>query len=228
MKVKLLVAASLLAGMAASAQAAGIQGSKHDLSSAIASANSVHSPDQNQICVFCHAPHNAVTNKLLWNRTAYSGSAMKIYTSYNTSGMRAKLTQNTLTDDSTSLLCLSCHSLSDSTVIFSDTKNNGGGTTPGAGYYTGTTFPSKTGNMSSLTNDHPVGINYDLAQTEATTAGLVASSGGKVGTLRLFKSSVSNATMECASCHNVHDKTYGKFLAMNNANSALCVTCHNK
>lgn len=220
---KVLLAVTLLAGFAASAQAAQtIIGTKHDLSNGITAANSLHSQDQNQTCVFCHTPHNAVTNKLLWNRNAIAGSGMKIYTSYNTAGMRGALTQNTLTDDSTSLLCLSCHSLGVAANVISNTANSKGGTI--AAGYAGT-FPSVTGNMTNLTNDHPVGIDYSAAIPQSS-GGLKAL--GSIGTLRLFKSSVSNNTMECASCHQVHDNTNGKFLAMPNANSALCVTCHIK
>lgn len=221
---KALLAVTLLAGFAASAQAASIVGTKHDLSSGITSATSVHSTDQNQTCVFCHAPHNAITNKLLWNRNAISGAGMKIYTSYNTSGMRAALTQNTLTDDSTSLLCLSCHSLTSAASVISNTANNKGGT---AAAYTGTTFVvgGATSGMTNLTNDHPVGIDYAAAVPNSSGA---LNPVGSIGTLRLFKSSVSNNTMECASCHSVHDNTNTKFLAISNANSALCTTCHIK
>ncbi len=35
-------------------------------------------------------------------------------------------------------------------------------------------------------------------------------------------------SVECASCHNVHDPANGTFLRMSNASSALCLTCHNK
>lgn len=226
MKTKVLLAVGLLAGIAASAQAASIVNTKHDLSSGISSANSVHSTTQNQTCVFCHAPHNAVTNKLLWNRNALVGSTMKIYTSYNTGAMRSALSQSALGDDSSSLLCLSCHSLTAAADVITNTANSKGGTSVS---YTGSTFPSVTGGMDNLTNDHPVGINYDAAQTVATATGLVASSGGKVGVLRLFKSAVSgSSSMECASCHNVHDNSYGKFLALSNSQSALCVVCHVK
>ena len=35
-------------------------------------------------------------------------------------------------------------------------------------------------------------------------------------------------SVECASCHNVHDPSNGTFLRMSNASSALCLACHNK
>jgi predicted CXXCH cytochrome family protein len=234
MKSRVLLAVTLLVGLAASAQAATIAGTKHDLSSAISSANSVHSTTQNQTCAFCHAPHNASTNKLLWSRTAIAGT-MSIYTSYNTGAMRLALTQSTLGSDSSSLLCLSCHSLATAADVINGTANSKGGT-PAA--YSGSTFPSLTGNMNNLTNDHPVGINYDsavapsagglIASTSGTVVGLGGAAGG-TGTVRLFKSAVSGtSTMECASCHSVHDNANGKFLAVQNSQSNLCRICHVK
>jgi predicted CXXCH cytochrome family protein len=223
---KVLLAVTLVAGMAAAAQAASIVNTKHDLSSGNTGANSIHSSSTNQTCVFCHAPHNAVTAKLLWNRNAVEGSTMKIYTSYNTSAMRAKLSQSSLGNDSSSLLCLSCHSLGSAAAVITNTT---GGSTWATVTGNNSTFPSKTGNMTNLTNDHPVGIDYDAAVSVVGSTGLVASSNGKVGALRLFKSNVSgSSTMECASCHSVHDNTNGKFLAASNSQSALCTVCHVK
>lgn len=222
---KVLLAVTLVAGMAAAAQAGTIVGTKHDLSSGNTGANSIHSTSTNQTCVFCHAPHNAVTAKLLWNRNAVSGATMKIYTSYNTSAMRTALKQSTLGNDSSSLLCLSCHSLTTAAAVITNTVGGGAWLTDAGA---NSTFPSRTGGMTDLTKDHPVGIDYDAAYGVATATGLVASSGGKVGTLRLFKSAVANNTMECASCHSVHDNANGKFLAKSNSQSALCVTCHVK
>ncbi len=232
MKTKVLLAVTMLAGLAVSAQAATtIVGSKHDLSSANVTAGvTVKSTTQNQTCVFCHAPHNAITTKLLWNRTAVA-APMNIYTSYNTGAMRGVLTQSTLGADSSSLLCLSCHSLGTVAAVINNTANSKGGTATAA---TSATFPSVTGNMNDLTNDHPVGINYQAAATQATAASLTPPSGSgtvvKNGTtLRLFKSAVDGLnTMECASCHSVHDPSNGKFLAASNSASALCIVCHVK
>ncbi len=224
MKTKVLLAVTLLAGMAASAQAASIVGTKHDLASVGANANagSIHSTTQNQTCVFCHAPHNAVTNKLLWNRNYVAGNTMKIYTSFNSAAMRTALgtANNYLGDDSSSLLCLSCHSLTTASQVITNTANTKGGNA-GAGVGQWAT----TGSMNNLTNDHPVGIDY-AAAVAPSAGGLNAV--GSIGTLRLFKSNIANNTMECASCHSVHDNTNGKFLAISNNNSALCIACHIK
>ncbi|MEI7817219.1 MAG: cytochrome c3 family protein [Desulfuromonadales bacterium] len=231
MKTKVLLAAVLLVGLAASAQAAGtIVGSKHDLASVGSNAKtgSIHSTSQNQTCVFCHAPHNAITNKLLWNRNYVAGATMKIYTSYNTAGMRAALgaSNNSLGDDSSSLLCLSCHSITTAnvaTVVTNTANTKGGVDSGGAG-----AWATRTGNMTNLTNDHPVGIGYDLAIPQSS-GGLQPVATVTGAGLRLFKSTAGgNNTMECASCHSVHDNTYPPFLVKSNNNSALCIVCHIK
>ncbi len=68
----------------------------------------------------------------------------------------------------------------------------------------------------------------------------IDTSGGTAGTRdktdlimfsRNFTQTVNSGyqpSVECATCHNVHDNTSGTFLRMSNASSALCLTCHNK
>lgn len=224
MKTKVLLAVTLLAGLAASAQAASIVGTKHDMASVglNSGATSIHSTTQNQTCVFCHAPHNAITNKLLWNRNYVAGSGMKIYTSFNNVAMRNLApTNNSLPDNSSSLLCLSCHALPTASDVVTNTANAKGGTDSGG---TGT-WAAVTGKMDNLTNDHPVNIDYNAAvgvpNSNLKTKLIVTTAG-----LRLFGS--GGNTMECASCHSVHDNANGKFLAQTNAGSALCKVCHDK
>ncbi len=229
---KVLLAVTLLAGMAASAQAATIAGTKHDLS--VVGVNSVYMTGTNQTCVFCHTPHNAVVNKLLWNRAnTLSGASFGIFTSYNTSAMRtALISRTTLSDSSTSLLCLSCHSLATTAGLVTNTIPSSGSTVTNASNATAEArWGAKTGNMLNLTNDHPVGINYVTAQG-ADLTGLVAATGTAsvgVAAVRLFSNAATGAgSMECATCHSVHDNTQGKFLAVSNSASALCRTCHVK
>jgi cytochrome c553 len=230
MKMRVLIAVTLLVSVAVSAQAA-IKNTKHDLSS-LSTGATAKSTNVDQTCSFCHAPHNAGTNKLLWNRTAASGT-MSIYTSFNTQAMRTALGagNNTLGGDSSSLLCLSCHSLTTTAAVVSGSNN---GSTGNSG-----TMHATTLGMNNLTNDHPVGINYNAAITPSN-GGLVATSVDASGnnvvtnagtTLRLFKSGAGGAyTLECATCHDVHGNAlgYGKFLAANPAQSTICTTCHIK
>lgn len=237
MKTKVLLAVTLLAGLAASAQAASIVGTKHDLSSKNPNltASSIHSTTQNQTCVFCHAPHNSITTKLLWNRSYTQGSTIQIYTSYNSLAVRnAVTTRTTMEEGSSSLLCLSCHALASAGEVITNTANNKGGsvgTNPGTGLWTdggiaGTPGTGATGGMTNLTNDHPVNINYSKVYDAAKTSFVQKATGATVGKLRLF--GTSGEIMECASCHNVHDNSNTKFLAISNDKSALCVECHSK
>jgi predicted CXXCH cytochrome family protein len=112
-----------------------------------------------------------------------------------------------------SKLCLSCH---DGTVAI-DAYGGSSGTTNMTG-------AAKIG--TDLRNDHPVSFTYNAALATADGGLVTPNSASKVdaaGIVPLFSSK-----LECASCHDAHDNTYGSFLRMNNAGSALCLTCHNK
>lgn len=226
MKTKLLVVSALLLGFAASSQAATIVGTKHDLSNSNSgSGRTIKSAGQNQVCVFCHVPHNGVVNKLLWNRTT-NPTSFKVYTTYNSAEMRTALIGTTaITTGSNSLLCLSCHTLGTAAEVITDTANGkagGDGTN-----FTSTTWATNAKLGNDLTNDHPVGISY--------AAALGAGAGGAFGAANLnalpaaTKVFGTNGTMECATCHDVHGGVTGtKFLVMDNAGSALCIACHKK
>ena len=86
------------------------------------------------------------------------------------------------------------------------------------------------GASGDLTNDHPISFTYDGALVSAdgglndpTTQASGLPGGGTVQDDLLFSDS-----LECGSCHDVHDDSNGNFLIKSNANSALCTTCHNK
>ncbi|MDP3980444.1 MAG: cytochrome c3 family protein [Chlamydiota bacterium] len=117
-----------------------------------------------------------------------------------------------------SKLCLSCH---DGTVAIDSYGEN-----------TGTAFMIGSENVGTdLTNDHPISFTYD--SNLATTDGelndpsvQVTALGGTISHDLLF-----NGKVECASCHDVHNTASegnSKLLVINNAGSALCITCHNK
>ena len=107
---------------------------------------------------------------------------------------------------------------------------------------------------SDLSNDHPVGIAYGGGSADYATDGALTTddpdfvaganyqvsgtnywidtSTGTAGTrdktdMILFMSG-TNAQVECASCHDVHDNTNVPFLRMTNTGSALCLACHTK
>jgi predicted CXXCH cytochrome family protein len=179
------------------AQAASIAGSDHDLSG--------RGWGSNQICVFCHTPHNAKTPQIapLWNHNSTAAT----FTTYSSLTLNAVPGQPL----GVSKACLSCH---DGTIAI-DTY----GSRIGANMMTGSSLLG-----TDLSNDHPVSFLYNAALATAD-GGLVTpvSASAVVANVPLF-----GGQLECSSCHNVHDNSQGAFLRMSNAGSALCLSCHTK
>ena len=209
----LLIAAPLALSLSA---ADNVTPTKHNLS--ITGPNQVFKTGTlgNQICVYCHTPHNALTaGGPLWNRVASTAT----YTLYGTTILGHTPTALGATSKS----CLSCH---DGTVAMFSLTNTYLGTITAADLtnpkLAASNIDVTTGMMTGqamigadLSNDHPVGIVYPVDAGYKAASGLVG--------VKLFSNQV-----ECASCHSVHDNTNSPFLRVNNAGSALCLSCHNK
>lgn len=199
---KLTQTAIVLASMAVSGLsfAASIVGSGHDLGGNNAN-------DNQQICVYCHTPHNASTAAPLWNRSLPTGP----YTMYSSPTLDMTIAAS---PQGTSLACLSCH---DGSIAVDQLLNFPPGMSSNnvqidAGVNFGT----------DLSNDHPVSITYD----HTLDTDFVAAVGGQVGGLQLFGAGADQ--VECASCHLVHDPAISPFLRVSNAGSAMCLSCHVK
>lgn len=85
---------------------------------------------------------------------------------------------------------------------------------------------------SMLGESHPVSIIFDdklqlsnLSLHSPTT--YITPLGGTIDHDLLFGPEGSR-TVECTSCHNPHETTHPKHLIMDNTNSQLCLSCHNK
>lgn len=93
----------------------------------------------------------------------------------------------------------------------------------------GYTKDMRTGMNDSLTDDHPIGFSYSAAYGEKPA---------KLNDIATMDSSIRffgpEKRMECSTCHNPHvdssgvNINYKPFLAKSNANSELCLACHNK
>ena len=164
-----------------------------------------------EICITCHTPHNAsaTANTPLWG---HDETAVASYTLYGVGSTTLNATMGQ--PSGTSKLCLGCH---DGTVELNAFDNNG------AAVATNISAAATVGGSSSLATHHPVSFEYtDLVATNdgelhvpSTTPGVAA---------LLFGGNV-----ECASCHDAHGGTLNtKLLVMSNANSLLCLTCHDK
>ncbi|MHB8837718.1 MAG: cytochrome c3 family protein [Gemmatimonadaceae bacterium] len=199
------IALVLVAPGLASAQT--ITGTKHDLS-----AGGAGIAAYGQVCVYCHAPHNAAASAPLWNRGMGAGP-YTLYTSTTSSTIDMTVAA---TPGSVSKACLSCH---DGTIGLDVVTNvpTGAPASIGTGKITGGALIG-----TDLTNDHPIAVTYD--PTKDTQFNAVVS--GKVDVLPLYGTAKNQ--LECATCHNVHSNAVGPFLRKTNAGSALCLTCHKK
>lgn len=218
--------------VAGAARAGSISGSKHDLSS-------TRTVDSNQVCIFCHSPHNAnntlgTINAPLWNRFV---DTTKVYTVYSSPTMTTTPSNPT---GSISAVCLGCHdgTIGNATVYGTSGMDkmgliNGPGLHDPEGIVQ-ENCPSCHVSLYSnavkrdvnfglnLSNMHPIAVPYPTtAQNAAFHQPPNATAGWP--DVRLFRGKV-----ECPSCHRVHDPAIVPFLAKANTGSALCLTCHLK
>lgn len=208
----LLLSASLLSvSIITSGQ---ISGTAHDFST------KDWAPAENRMCGVCHTTHSAMNEPSapLWN---HQSTVVGTYTLYSSPTFDSHGGTTITNPSASSKLCLSCH---DGTVAL---ENFGGITT-------GTTKILPTALIGGvdgddLSGEHPISFEYTDALA-GLDGGLFPPSstntvlGGSITEKMLF-----NDRLECASCHDVHNR-YGvtHLLKMSNLNSQLCRTCHNK
>jgi predicted CXXCH cytochrome family protein len=241
-KLGLAVAGAAAALLPLAVAFASITNSKHDLSSTSTAA--IKSTDTDQICVFCHTPHKAMSTSVLWNHSASANTSFSWGGVTQTSGGTLLPTGIS----ARSLRCLACH---DGSVALGDVTNFGGAATVLGVSGTGVDGTGKltdayyvVGASGNLGGNHPVGIPYpgqsgqyngiSTTVTSGAGTGYVAASaitGSATTTVKLF-SDIANPTVvgvECGSCHDVHNsQNLDKFLWKSNAGSGLCLSCHQK
>ena len=203
------------------ASAATVVGSAHDMTT-----HSITGMVTNQVCVFCHTPHmSASANQQvpLWNHTASAHTAS--YGSYTSPTLNASISGLDPTVGmgslSVSMLCMSCHDgTSGVNVLYKQPLDGSAGNATLIGAIgTGSADLGTT-----LTDDHPVNFVYDSALATADGGLTTPADASSVdGVLPLY-----TGTMQCASCHNVHDPSNTPFLRATNAASGLCLRCHVK
>ena len=153
------IALVMLVGMVARAQVTGIVGSKHDFSAM--------SWSDSQICKPCHIPHAASAQDVsgaLWNHDLTTAK-------YVTREGERDVT-NTNQFDTRTRLCMSCH---DGTVALDSFGGNAGVVTVGTGYTNkdGTAANGKANLGKDLTNDHPLGYDYNISSSKSDRSHVV-------------------------------------------------------
>jgi len=250
--------------LAGSAPGTGIVQSVHDFTNPAGFAyyNGARRGDAS-ICVFCHVPHRnsaspTAQTRLLWNHTLSSSGTFKWSDVDRT--VNGTLLPAIASSVGMSKLCLSCH---DGTVSVGDVyRANGveGLTFTDSWTGAGVDASGKLGNLlpgnviggnGDLKGNHPVGIPFPYGSVPNIYNGVTTGAGIDYAdyvtspvNVKLFTDVggdwIQGATdgrsgIECASCHDPHNKkTLDNWLlrdyyrAATGAPSQLCLDCHNK
>ena len=188
----------------------GIKGSAHDFTKSTWST-------KGETCSACHTPHAAKgTQTAQWNARETKAS----FTLYKSPTLDASPEQ----PNPSSKACLSCH---DGTVAM----NSFGGKMANPEFMK--KGPANLG--TDLSDDHPISIRYDsaLARKDGGLYDPTTKTVPALGGQTIQRAMLVDDHLECSSCHDVHRskghaKTTGALSVVNNDNSALCLTCHNK
>ena len=201
--IVLMVVSALYAAAARGDE--GVVGSPHDLSAT--GPGTVHALNEGQVCIFCHAAHNATGQSPLWNRF----DPQTHYRIYESSTTDARIDQ----PSGPSKMCLSCHDGAMAIGLIASQP----ATEPIA--MTRRTLPPGPSDLTEdLSDDHPIGFRYDralaardrqLKNPDMLTDNLPLGAHGEV---------------HCTTCHDPHDNTLGDFLRAPTVRSAICLSCH--
>lgn len=207
-------AAFALALAAGGAGAQTILDTKHNLS--VTGTGAVRAISETRVCVFCHTPHNASPRTPLWNREV----AARNYTLFSSPDPRRVVPDQPLAP---SRLCLSCH---DGVIAPGAVLNPASGIALTRALLPGS--PTLIG--TDLSDDHPISFSY--AEAAAADPALRTIRPGDL----VFYQVGGIFSVECPTCHDPHkdrflspDKGFkltGKFLAVDNRRSGLCLRCH--
>ncbi len=176
----------------------------HNLS--VSGPGRLHAASESRVCVFCHATHNTMGMRPLWNRELSPAS----YRIYDSSTLDARPGQPT----GVSKLCLSCH---DGTIALGSVLSHSDRIRISGGDY----IPSGLTNLGTdLSDDHPISFFY--------AGGLASSDHQLVDPATLPDEITLDETgqLQCTACHDPHKNRYGDFLVTPFEHGMLCTACH--
>ncbi|MCK4659044.1 MAG: hypothetical protein KAV82_05930, partial [Phycisphaerae bacterium] len=182
-----------------------IVNSKHDLSAR--GPGPIRAVSENEICIFCHTPHNAAPQTPLWNRE----NPRVHYRIYESSTTDARIDQ----PSGPSKMCLSCH---DGSMALGNVLSQP--QTHPIVMTARTIPPGATDLTNDLSDDHPIGFRYDRALTNRDR---------QIRPPELVTRDMPlgvHSEVHCTTCHDPHNNELGDFLRVSDQMSAICVTCH--
>ena len=163
--------------------------------------------EEEQLCIFCHAPHWGAAASPGWNRHD-TGAFYRIYRSRST---EARIDQ----PGYDSRQCLSCH---DGRQLLGQVLSRPL-TDPIP--MTFQTMPPGLSNLTTdLSDDHPISFRYDRALSNADRQ--VYDPQRISRRLPLGE----HNTVTCQTCHDPHNNSLNHFLRLPQKRGALCLTCH--
>jgi predicted CXXCH cytochrome family protein len=205
MSCRAAIVGSMLLAAAAIAQQGSVVNSPHNLSAT--GPGPIRAVSEEQVCIFCHTPHNASPIRPLWNRSM----PVDAYRIYDSRALDAEPGQPT----GTSKMCLSCH---DGTIALGAVVSRDAPILMSGGV---TVLPAGPSNLGTdLSDDHPISFRYDSS---------LAAKDPRIKDPALLPQELHldpNRELQCTTCHDAHDNSLGMFLAMHNDNSQLCLACH--
>lgn len=179
--------------------------SKHDLSRF--GPGPIRAVEEGEVCIFCHAPHNASPAAPLWNRY----NPMTYYRVYRSDTLQARVDQ----PGPESKLCLSCH---DGSIALGLTLDR---PLTDPILMTHTYMPTGPSNLTNdLSDDHPVGFRYDRALSNRDP---------QIRVPQLVDHRIKlgpRGEVECTACHDPHNNELGNFLRLPDREGVLCTMCH--
>lgn len=190
----------------ASVTEARVKDTKHNLS--VSGTGDIRATEEQQICIFCHTPHNASPVQPLWNHDI---TAVSNYTNYWRSSLQSYNTPEEAPPiDGFSRLCLSCH---DGTVAIGAVVSNledievfsASGYVDGEGKL----LPTAPGYIGTdLSGGHPISIIFNDAlansrEQNTTFCFLNYPSGITDTDVRLYPTQGAYG-VQCTSCHDPH------------------------
>jgi predicted CXXCH cytochrome family protein len=167
----------------------------------------VRAVEEEEVCIFCHAPHNANPAAPLWNR--YNPTTY--YRIYRSDTLQARVNQPGLE----SKLCLSCH---DGSIALGLTLNR---PITDPILMTHAYMPTGPSDLTNdLSDDHPVGFRYDRALSNRDR---------QIRPPQMVDHRIKlgpRGELECTACHDPHNNELGNFLRLPQRQGVLCTTCH--
>jgi len=176
-----------------------LEDSRHDLAIVFSAGYEGEANDAQ--CIFCHPPRSHTLKIGLWNEVETENLFDYPYSRQTEDAPVGK-------PDGSSLVCLGCH---DGTIALGDVLSRTQSISNSIGV-----------KRTDLSDGHPVSFSYD--------SDLLARNDELEDPAKLTQQVRLDAAnkIQCTSCHDPHNDTFGNFLVMDNSSTALCVTCHKK